>query len=75
MTLSQQNGLIKPKIINKINNMKYNRVMLGRGGMYSKDCRENGYIGANFDIAQDLLVEQNCRWKKYAILSLILMKK
>lgn len=57
MTLSQQNGLIKPKKINKINNMKYNRVMLGRGGMYSKDCRENGYIGANFDIAQDLTNE------------------
>lgn len=34
--------------------MKYNRVMLGQGGKFAKDCRENGYIGANFDIAQDL---------------------
>ena len=34
--------------------MEYNRVMLGRGGKFSKDCRKNGYIGANFDIAQDL---------------------
>ena len=33
---------------------KYNRVMLGRGSKYAKTCRENGYIGANFDINIDL---------------------
>ena len=33
---------------------KYNRIMLGRGGMFSKQCREEGYIGANFDINTDL---------------------
>ena len=32
---------------------KYNRIMLGRGGCYAKKCREEGYIGANFDIRQD----------------------
>ena len=33
---------------------KYNRVMLGQGSKYAKMCRENGYIGANFDINEDL---------------------
>lgn len=23
--------------------MQYNRVMLGRGGMYAEECRKNGY--------------------------------
>lgn len=33
---------------------QYNRIMLGRGGKFAKQCREEGYIGANFDIYQDL---------------------
>jgi Uncharacterized protein conserved in bacteria len=33
---------------------KYNRVMLGKGSMYAKMCREEGYIGAEFDIFVDL---------------------
>lgn len=27
---------------------QYNRIMLGEGGKYIKDCLENGYIGVNF---------------------------
>ncbi|MBR3945835.1 MAG: hypothetical protein IKJ56_01890 [Bacteroidales bacterium] len=33
---------------------KYNRVMLGRGGIFASECRKEGYIGANFDIEMDL---------------------
>ena len=33
---------------------KYIRVMLGRGGMFAKTCREEGYIGGNFDINVNL---------------------
>ena len=33
---------------------KYNRIMLGRAGRFAKMCREEGYIGANFDIKKDL---------------------
>ena len=33
---------------------KYNRIMLGRGGRFAKICREEGYIGADFDIKKDL---------------------
>jgi len=33
---------------------EYYRVMLGRGSMYAKECREQGFIGAGFDINQDL---------------------
>lgn len=46
--------------------MKYNRIMLGRGGMYSKDCRENGYIGANFDINWDLTNNLSDNYREYA---------
>lgn len=34
--------------------MKYNRIMLGKGSMFASDCFQNGYIGANFDINEDL---------------------
>ena len=33
---------------------KYNRVMLGRGGRFAKMCREEGYIGGDFDINVNL---------------------
>ena len=33
---------------------KYNRIMLGRAGRFAKMCREEEYIGANFDIKKDL---------------------
>jgi restriction system protein len=33
---------------------EFYRVMLGRGSMYAQECREQGFIGAGFDINQDL---------------------
>lgn len=33
---------------------KYNRVMLGHQSAYAKICRQENYIGANFDIDEDL---------------------
>ena len=44
---------------------KYNRVMLGRAGMYAKMCREEGYIGANFDIKQDLSDSLFTNWRDF----------
>lgn len=32
----------------------YYRIMLGRGCAYATECHEGGFIGANFDVAQDL---------------------
>ena len=44
---------------------KYNRVMLGRAGLYSKVCREEGYIGADFDIYQDLSDSLFENWRDF----------
>jgi len=33
---------------------EFYRVMLGRGSVYAQECREQGFIGAGFDINQDL---------------------
>ena len=33
---------------------QYNRIMLGRAGKFAKQCREEGFIGADFGINQDL---------------------
>ena len=33
---------------------KFNRVMLGRGGQFAEECRKGGYIGAGFEILEDL---------------------
>ena len=44
---------------------KYNRVMLGRAGMYAKMCREEGYIGADFDINQDLSDSLYENWREF----------
>lgn len=33
---------------------EYNRVMLGKGGMYAEECRQGGFIGVDFDIEEDL---------------------
>lgn len=46
--------------------MQYNRVMLGRGGMYAEECRKNGYIGANFDLAQDLTNQFQENFRKFS---------
>lgn len=33
---------------------KYNRIMLGRNSCYADQCKEEGFIGADFDIHEDL---------------------
>jgi len=45
---------------------KYNRVMLGRGAMYAKECRDNGYIGAHFDIDVDLSDSLYENWRDFS---------
>lgn len=44
---------------------KYNRVMLGRGCMFAKMCREEGYIGANFDMNIDLSDSLFENWREF----------
>lgn len=44
---------------------KYNRVMLGRAGKYAKMCREGGYIGADFDINEDLSDSLYENWRDF----------
>ena len=44
---------------------KYNRVMLGRGSAFAKMCREEGYIGANFDINLDLSDDLYENWRDF----------
>ena len=39
--------------------------MLGRGGRFAKNCREEGYIGANFDILQDLSDSLLENWRDF----------
>ena len=29
---------------------QYNRIMLGKGGKYAKVCRQEGYIGSEFEV-------------------------
>lgn len=44
---------------------KYNRIMLGRAGMFAKECYEEGYIGANFDIDVDLSDSLFENWRDF----------
>ena len=44
---------------------KYNRVMLGKAGVYAKTCREEGYIGANFNIDVDLSDSLFDNWRDF----------
>lgn len=39
--------------------------MLGRGAMYAKECRDNGYIGAHFDIDVDLSDSLYENWRDF----------
>jgi hypothetical protein len=39
--------------------------MLGRGGMYSEQCRKEGYIGANFEIRVDLSDSLFDNWRHF----------
>ncbi len=44
---------------------KYNRIMLGKGGMYAQQCVKDGYIGADFDIYQDLSASLPNEWRDF----------
>jgi len=39
--------------------------MLGRGSMYAQECREQGFIGADFDIQQDLTGHLPEDWREF----------
>lgn len=39
--------------------------MLGRGGMYAKECHNNGYIGAHFEIDVDLSDSLYENWRDF----------
>lgn len=44
---------------------EFYRVMLGRGSMYAQECREQGFIGADFDIQQDLSCDLPEVWREF----------
>ena len=44
---------------------KYNRIMLGRACRFAKMCREEGYIGANFNIRMDLSDSLPENWRLF----------
>ena len=44
---------------------QYNRIYLGKGGMYAEQCHQEGYIGANFNIYQDLTGEFTENWRDF----------
>jgi hypothetical protein len=48
-----------------MNMKKYNRVMLGQGSKFAKMCREEGYIGAEFDIFVDLSNDLYENWRDF----------
>ena len=41
------------------------RVMLGKGSMYAQECREQGFIGADFGIQQDLTGHLPEDWREF----------
>ena len=44
---------------------EFYRVMLGRGSMYAHECREQGFIGAGFDINEDLTDSLPEDWREF----------
>ncbi len=44
---------------------KYNRVILGSGSIFAQKCRNEGYIGANLDINQDLSDSLYENWRDF----------
>ena len=44
---------------------QYNRIMLGKGGVYVEQCVREGFIGADFGINQDLADSLPERWKEF----------
>lgn len=49
---------------------QYNRIMLGEGGKYIKDCLDNNYIGANFlkdtDLSELANIDEN-NWRQQLV--------
>lgn len=43
----------------------FNRIMLGKGGMFADQCKQEGYIGANFHINEDLTKHFPDNWKEF----------
>jgi len=44
---------------------KYNRVMLGKGGKFANECRKASYIGADFNIKEDLSDSLYENWRDF----------
>lgn len=44
---------------------EFYRVMLGKGSMYAQECREQGFLGAYFDIDQDLTNTLPENWREF----------
>ena len=44
---------------------QYNRVMLGKGGKFAKMCREEGFIGSEFEVHQDLSDSLFENWREF----------
>ena len=44
---------------------QYNRVMLGKGGKYAKWCRQEGFIGSEFEVMQDLSDSLYDNWRDF----------
>lgn len=44
---------------------QYNRVMLGRKSCYAKECLEQGFVGADFDIYEDLTGHLDENWRRF----------
>lgn len=43
----------------------YNRVALGRGGQFSEECRKGGFIGADYEIPEDLTGHLYDNWRDF----------
>ena len=44
---------------------QYNRVMLGRGGQFAEECFKGGFIGADFEIPEDLTYHLPDNWREF----------
>ena len=44
---------------------QYNRVMLGRGGSFADQCKSEGFIGADFEIFEDLTKNLPENWREF----------
>ena len=44
---------------------QYNRIMLGKGGKFAKMCRQEGFIGSEFEVMQDLSDSLYENWRDF----------